>query len=37
MTKFTLTNHNIAMACREMEIFFGRSCGEKRDVLRTCL
>lgn len=32
MTKFTLTNHNIAMACREMEIFLGRSCGEKRDV-----
>ena len=37
MTKLTLTNHNIAMACREMELFFGRSHVEKRDVLRTCL
>ena len=37
MTKLTLTNHNIAMVCHEMELFFGRSHVEKRDVLRTCL
>ena len=37
MTEFTLTNHNIAMTCHEMGIFFERFHGEKRNVLRTCL
>ncbi len=30
MTEFTLTNYHIAMACHDVEIFFGRSHGERR-------
>lgn len=37
MPEFTLTNHNIAMACHDVELFFGHSHGEKRDILRTSL
>ncbi len=30
MTEFTLTNYHIAMACHDVEIFFGCFHGERR-------
>lgn len=37
MQDYTLTNHDIDVACHEVEIFCERANGEKRDILRTRL
>ena len=37
MQDYTLTNHDIDMACHEVETFCERANGEKRDILRTRL
>ncbi len=37
MQDYTLTNHDIDVACHEVETFCERANGEKRDILRTRL
>lgn len=37
MQDYTLTNHDIDLACHDVETFFERANGEKRDIIRTRL